>query len=278
MTHTPSSTLRRRTTAACAALLLGLTLAACGGGDTDDQADDSSSATASETTSESPTETATSEPVEPTESTESSESAPAGDLPSDEDLRAALLTTADVPAGLTAQPEEGDDDGDGEESFEGTCLADIGEFSDALGFEADSEAEVEYVAEDASGQTSVNSKLQAYADAAAVAPAFAEFTDRLQGCTEVDTTDEQGIAYQLQISYDDSVDLPGAEDQLRIQMTGTISSGEQSFDITFRIVVSLSGPILSVVGVSTLGEADPAVLDTIDDLATTQAERVGALG
>lgn len=274
MTHTPSSSLRRRTTAACAALLLGLALAACGAGGSDDEADESPSASTSETTSESPSETATSEPVEPTESTGAE---PAGDLPSDEDLQAALLTTADVPAGLTAQPDDGDDSDD-EESFEGTCLADVGEFSDALGFEADSEAEVEYVTEDADGQTSVSSKLQAYADAAAVGPAFAEFTDRLQGCTEVTTTDDQGIDYQLQIGYDDSVDLPGAEDQLRIQMTGTISSGEQSFDVTFRIVVSLSGPILSVVGVSTLGEADPAVLDTIDDLATTQAERVGALG
>lgn len=274
MTHTPSSPLRRRTTAASAALLLGLTLAACGGGDSEDESDGSPSASTSETTSESPSETATSEPVEPTESTETE---PTGDLPTEADLQAALLTTADVPEGLSAKPDE-DDDSDDEESFEGTCLADIGEFSDALGFEADSEAEVEYVAEEANAQTSVTSKLQAYADAAAVAPAFAEFTDRLQGCTEVATTDEQGIEYQLEIGYDDSVDLPGAEDQLRIQMTGTIASGEQSFDITFRIVVSLSGPILSVVGVSTLGEADPAVLDTIDGLATTQAERVGALG
>lgn len=271
MTHTPSSSLRRRTTAASAALLLGLTLAACGGGDSEDESDASPSASTSETTSESPSETATSEPVEPTETE------PAGDLPTDDDLQAALLTTADVPAGLTAKPDDGDASDD-QESFTGTCLADIGEFSDALGFEADSEAEVEYVAEDANGQTSVTSKLQAYADAATVAPAFAEFTDRLQGCTEVATTDDQGIDYQLQIGYDDAVDLPGAEDQLRIQMTGTISSGEQSFDITFRIVVSLSGPILSVVGVSTLGQADPAVLDTIDDLATTQADRVGALG
>lgn len=262
---TASRILRPRTTAAAAALLLGLSLAACGGGDSGDS-DDTVDDTPSSRTTEKPTTEATSE---------ATETSPSGDVPSEDELTAALLTAADVPAGFTQSP---DDDNADDTSLDGTCLADVGEFSDALGFEPDSESSIEFVAERQATQTSVTSKIEAYADPTAVAPAFAEFTDTLQSCTSVKTTDEDGVAYELQIGYDDSVDLPGAEDQLRVEMTGNITAGAESYALTYRFVVGLAGPYVSIVGTYAIGDDTTGALDAIDDLAALQAGRVAELG
>ncbi len=242
-----SSSLRRRTTAASAALLLGLGLAACGGGDGSDESSD------------------------PTDGT--SETSDAGGVPTEDELAATLLTASDVPAGFTESPAD-DTEEDTDDVFEDTCLGDIGQFSDALGFEPDSEAEVEYTLEADGGQAAVSSKVQAYADESAVAPAFTDFTDSLQECTSIETTDADGVTFALDIAYDDTVDLPGFDDQLAVDMTGTISSGDQSFDLTYNFVVGLSGPFVSIVGTYALGEDSTGVLDTTDDLAAAQAQRV----
>jgi hypothetical protein len=226
----------RRTTATSAALVLALSLAACGGSDSDDKSDDTPSATTTEPTTQG---TESSEPT-----TEATSEATSGSVPTEDELAAALLTAADVPADYTLTPAE--DENDDNDTFEGTCLADVGKFSDALGFEPDSEAEAEFSTESKTAQGSVTSKVQAYADPAAVAPAFADFTDTVQTCTSVSTTDPDGVAIDLQISYDDTVDLPGA-------------------------------PFVSIVGVYALGEADPGVLDSIDQLATLQSGRVAEL-
>lgn len=259
-----SSSLRRRTTAASAALLLGLGLAACGGGDDSDDASDapSSASTQSEQASE----------PDASSASESDDTSDAGGVPSEDELAATLLTASEVPEGFTESPDDGEDDPD--DTFEGTCLGDIGQFSDALGFEADSEAEVEYTYEADGGQSAVSSKVQAYADEAAVAPAFADFTDTLQQCTSVDTTDADGVTFALDIAYDDTVDLPGFDDQLQVDMTGTIASGGQSFDLSYNFVVGLSGPFVSIVGTYALGEDSTGVLDSTDDLAALQAGRV----
>ncbi|WP_148615874.1 sensor domain-containing protein [Nocardioides rubriscoriae] len=257
-----STSLRRRTTAASTALLLALALAACGGNDDSSAGDDPSSTAAQadgSTTSDAP-------------STEATDDTSSAAVPTEDELTAVLVTADEVPAGFTQSPADSTDDTN--DTFEGTCLGDIGQFSDALGFEPDSEAEVEYTAEGDGGQSAVSSKIEAYADASAVAPAFADFTDTLQQCTSVDTTDKDGVAFSLDIAYDDSVDLPGAEDQLRVDMTGTIASGGQSFDLAYQFVVALSGQFISIVGTYTLGEDTSGVLDSTDDLAALQAGRV----
>jgi hypothetical protein len=258
----------RRTTAASAALVLALSLAACGGSDdgSGDDASDSPSPRASETT------TAADDPT----TEESEETTGAGGVPSEDELSAALLTTADLPEGFAVEPD--DDSDDSGDTFEGTCLADVGKFSDALGFEPDSEAEVDLGAKDDASEVYANSQVEAYADPSALAPAFAEFTDTLQSCTTVETTDEDGVRYSLKIAYDDTVDLPGVDDQLRFEITGTISSGGQTYKLTYRFVVGLAGPFISVVGAYAIGDDTTGVLDGVNDLAVLQAGRVAELG
>ncbi len=262
-----SPTLRRRTTAATAALLLGLSLAACGG---DDSGSDDDERSSDESPSATTDETETSEPVEPTTSDAPAE--PAG-VPSEEELVTALVSAADVPPGMT----EGEPDDDSGDSLEGTCLGEIGEFDDALGFEPDVKAETEFTAEDNAGQSMVSSSISAYADGGPVAEAFTTFVSSLQGCTTISTTDDEGIAYDLQIAYDDTVDLVDADQQLRAEVTGTIAGGGQSFDITDSFVVMLRDNFVSFVGTSQVGTSDVGVLALNDPLAVLQAQRLADL-
>ena len=247
-----------------AALLLGLSLTACGG-------DDEASGDDPTASSNAPSSESSSVPADD-DSSEGDDSDASGELPSEDELAAVLLTAADLPEGFTAQPE--DDDSEDDDTFAGTCLADVGEFSDALGFEPDVESEVNLTAGGDAGQTFVGSQVEGYADASQVGPAFADFTDTLQSCTSVQTTDADGVEYDLQIAYDDSVDLPGAEDQLRVEMTGTIAAGSESYDLTFRFVVALLDRFISIVGVNAVGDDATATVGSTDDLAALQATRV----
>lgn len=261
----PRSLARAATVSAVLVLSLGLT--ACGDDDGDDDGDDPSPRT-SETTS-------ASDAPDTTDTTDapSSSAAGGGAVPSEADLRGALLTAEDLPEGFT---EASDDTDDGSTSFDGTCLEDVGDLSDAIGTDSVEDAEVEFAAQTPTGQASVQSKIDAYADADAVARGFASFSDTLQQCTSVQAT-EDGVTYDLAISYDDTVDLPGADDQLTVDITGTLASGEQSYPATFRSVAGLEGSLVTIVGAFSIGDDATGVVDQTADLASTQAERVSQL-
>lgn len=260
----------RRTTAAAAALALSLALTACGGDDAD--SDDASDDTASSSAAESPSSDAS-----PSDDTgDTGDTGSTGTVPTEEELEAALLTSADLPEGFEVDPE--DEDGEDQEAFEGTCLEAVGQFDEALGAEPDEEADVDLVVEGTTGQTGVMSQVEAYADPSPVAPAFAEFTEKLQSCTDVQTTNEDGLEIQLQIAYDDAVDLPDVDDQLSIEMTGSIASGGESFPVAYRYVVALAGSYISIVGTFALGEDSTGVLEQTPDLAALQVGRVAELG
>jgi hypothetical protein len=257
----------RRTTAASAALLLGLALAACGDDSepSDEPAERTSSSAADDPTSDAPSEEPSQEPSEPSE--------PPAVVPTEDELAATLVTAADLPAGFTVDPDDGDDADSG---FEGTCFEQVGDFEEALGAPPDAEAEVDLTAEGQAGQGFVSAQVEAYADPSAVATSFASFTDTLQQCTSIATTDEDGVTYDLQLDFDDTVDLPGADDQLRVLMSGEISSGAQTFPVVYQFVVAISAQFLSLVGTFTLGEDETGILEQTDALATLQAERVQA--
>lgn len=257
------SRLARRTTAASAALLLSLALTACGGDDeSGDDAPDERASASSEA------------PAPDDDETTADETAAA--VPTEEELEAVLLTSADLPAGFEVDPDDGDEED--EVAFEDTCLESVGEFSEALGSEPDEEAEVDLVAEGTTGQTGVMSQVEAYADAGPVPAAFSDFTEQLQSCTTVQTTNDDGLVIDLEIAYDDTVDLPGADDQLAIDMTGTISSGAEEFPVAYQYTVALAGSYISIVGTFALGEDTSGVLEQSGDLAALQLERVGQLG
>lgn len=263
------SRLARRTTAASAALLLGLALTGCGGDD--GSGDDTPTESASASEAPEPDETE-SDDTDDSDDTEDSAA-----VPTEEELQAALLTSADLPDGFEVDP---DDDSDGEDdvAFEGTCLEAVGQFSEALGSDPAEDAEVDLVVESQTGQTGVMSQIEAYTDAAAVSSTFADFTEQLQSCTEVQTTNDDGLTIDLDVTYDDADAVPGADDQLAIDLTGTIASGNEEFPVAYSYVVAVAGAYVSAVGTFALGEDTTGVLDQVGDLAALQLERVGQLG
>lgn len=265
----------RRTASATVALVLACATAGCGGDDASD-ADPAPSSRASETTTPATTSPTGDVPATPPSdpatdpASDPASTAPVGVL--DEDvLRTALITAADLPGEFVEDPTAGDED-DGDNPFDGTCLADVGQFSDALGQEPDAEAETEL--DNPDGTLSIDSQVEAYLDQGAVATAFASFTDDLQQCTEVTTTTDDGISYDLRIAYDDAVDLPGADDQLAFDITGTVSVGADTVDLDYRFVVGLLGPYISVLGTFAAGDDVMGLLDMTQDLAAVQAQRV----
>lgn len=271
--HPRSRSLARVATAS-AVLVLSLGLTACGDDDSDSDGDDPSPRTSATTSASDSGSDSGSDSPSATDSPDApSSSAVGGNVPSETDLRGALLTADDLPDGFT---EASDDTDDGSTSFDGTCLEDVGDLSDAIGTDSVEDAEVEFDAQTPTGQASVQSKIDAYADADAVARGFASFSDTLQQCTSVQAT-EDGVTYDLAISYDDTVDLPGADDQLTVDITGTLASGEQSYPATFRFVAGLEGSLVSVVGAFSIGDDATGVVDQTADLASTQAERVSQL-
>ncbi|WP_139977828.1 hypothetical protein [Nocardioides litoris] len=267
MTSHPRTVLRR-TASASAALVLGLSLAACGGGDDDSDADNNrSSSSSAAPTSDAPSSEATSD----------SEDGGSGAVPTEADLEALLLTPADLPAGFTPQADDGEDGGDADDGpFGDTCLGDVGEFSDALGSDPDEEAETDLGLQSDSGQTTINSQVEAYADAGAVLEAFATFKETLAQCTSVQTTDDDGVTIDLQITVDDSTPVSGASDQAAIEASGTITAGGQQVPVVFQLVAAplLDGRFVSVVGGYVVGQDAASVLGTLPALAETQASRV----
>lgn len=266
---------QRRVAAAGTASLLALTLAACGDDGDDRGADEPRSSSSSSPSPSSPSTeateaTETAEPTDlPTEGT--TESAAPGSVPTEEELATALLTAGDLPSGFVEVPDDGASDDD---AFDDTCFGEVGEFSDALGAEPDVEVERELSAEGQEGQGAVDAQLEAYADPTPVAPAFAAFTESLQSCTEISTTDADGITYDLRLSYDDTVDLPGAEDQLTVDLVGTIAAAEQEVPLRYRFVVALTGRFITLVGTYAVGEDTTGIVDATDSLAAVQAERL----
>ena len=276
-TRTARASWRRRAAAAGTVSLLALTLAACGDdgdGDGDQEPASGGSSTAAAPPSAGTSETAGTETPDATDgATDGATDSPAAAaVPTEDELAAAVLTPADLPAGFTEVPEDGAEDDD--DAFDGTCFGDVGEFSDALGAEPDVEVERELSAESEEYQTFVSTQLEAYADPTAVGPAFEQFTQSLQSCTEVATTDPDGITYDLQLSYDTTVDLPGAQDQLGIEMTGTISSADQTFPLTYRVEVAFTGRFITLVGTYAVGPDGTGAVDATHELAVLQAERV----
>ncbi len=71
--------------------------------------------------------------------------------------------------------------------------------------------------------------------------------------------------------------MPDADQQLTIDMTGTIGADAQTYDIAYTFVVSVTENIVSLIGAYELGTVDTGLRDGIDGWASVQAERLGAL-
>ncbi|CAN5630565.1 hypothetical protein BH11ACT8_BH11ACT8_16050 [soil metagenome] len=188
-------------------------------------------------------------------------------------LTSALLSPDDVPDGYAQS-----DAGDTEDStvFDGTCLADVSQFDDQVGDQPDATSKTEFTLDEDAGQGAISASLSTYPDADKVTAAMGAFYDSVTGCTNLSFTDDQGLSYDIDVSIGDEVTIDGADQQLRIGLTGSIGTSGQSLPIDFAFLVVQEGSSISTVGTSEVGK-DYGINDRVDDFAQTQADRLADL-
>lgn len=262
MTLTPL----RRASAAAAALSLSFVLAACGGDDSEEPTDEPSTAQSSDTDDDTGDE-----PSEPTE-----EPSDDGATVLDEDqLAGALLTAEDLPGGYVLEPDDGDDDDTG--GFEGSCLEEIGELTDRDEFESEEEAEAEFVLEGDSGQSSVQSGVESYADAEQVSSAIALFSEAVAACTEAAGTTEDGLDYDLTVESDDTVSLSGVDEQARVAVNGTISTEGLELPVQIGFNVARIGNNLVNISTFDIGEVGGGIVSDTDTITQVSVDRLAEI-
>ncbi|WP_323792739.1 hypothetical protein [Nocardioides sp.] len=255
MTLTPL----RRHLAAAAVLSLTLGFGACASDET--PADESPS---SDTAS-----------PEPSEDAEPSEEPADGEFLTEDELMPAVLTPDDLPGGFVLEPEEEDDEDS--EAFAGTCLEEVGTLTDQPEFDADGEAEASYVLDGDAGQSSVKSQVQSYADQGQVETAIALFSEVVGTCSEASGTDPDGTTYDLEVLSDQTVSLAGVDEQARVAISGTFTSGELELPVSIGYNVARIANNIVVIATLDIGEAGDGIVPQTDVIAQISVDRLAEI-
>lgn len=251
---------RRLFVTAVSTLVLVGALAGCGSDQPDDPTNPTDAPTASTSAPDTATPTSTSTPTP---------------SPSDA-LATALLKDSDFRRDVLLRLEPGADVEPDEDDFVGTCLADLSALGDAAGDTPAADARVTFEELGEPYQTLLFDRVADYDDPATLASRFDAFTTAISGCGSVSTTDDQDAVYDLQVTSR-AVDLPGADQALQVDLTGTIGGAGGSSDLGSRYVLARFGSRLSVVGVLYVGIDITETYDKALDLATVQGRRVADL-
>ncbi len=246
----------RRAAAAAAVLTLSLTLTACGGGD---------SASTDEPSTPAPSASTDAAPSE-----ESSASNGATVL-DDEQLSSSVLTADDLPDGYVDDPSA---DSESSDSFAGSCLQDISTLTDQPEFEGDTKAEASFVLDGDAGQNSVMSQVESYADEQEVVSAIAQFSDVVGGCTEAKGTDPDGTAYDLTLQSDQTVSLDGVDEQARVAIKGTITTGGLELPVYIGYNVARIANNIVVISTFDAGDVAQSIVEQTDALTQVSVDRL----
>ena len=257
MTLTPL----RRHLAAAAVLSLTLALGACASDET--PADEAPS---SDTASPEPSEAEDSEP---------SEEPADGDFLTDDELMPALLTADDLPGGYVHEPESEDEEDS--ESFVGSCLEEIGTLTDRPEFDADGEAKASFVLEGDAGQSSVQSQVESYADQEQVETAIALFSEVVGACSEASGTDPDGTSYDLEVLSDQTVSLAGVDEQARVAISGTFTTGELELPVSIGYNVARIANNIVVIATLDVGEVGEGIVPQTDVIAQVSVDRLAEI-
>lgn len=218
-------------------------LAACGGGDSEELSDT-------------------------TQSESSSEGAELEAL-SSEEAEQALIPQAAMGEEFTAiEPSEEEGDADL------GCLSALDEMDD-IG--AETEAEVEYVPADDSGFPSVESSVFSYTDTERISTRMEEVSTALAGCESVDVTDDEGTRFQLDVSLENEVVTEGADEQVTLEASGTISSPDQEVPITLHMSSVRIDNHVTVVVYSDLTEDVTQSASEFDSYVSAATDRLVAV-
>lgn len=215
---------------------------ACGGGDADEPADSGS--------------TAESEGAEL-------------EVLSSEQVEQALIPQAAMGDEFTAvEPTEEEGDADL------GCLSALDEMDD-IGAEA--EAEIEYVPADDSGFPSLENSVYSYSDTERISSRIEEVSTALGGCDSVDVTDDEGTRFQLDVSLESGVVTDGADEQVTLEASGTISAPGQEVPIVLHMSSVRVDNHVTVVVYSDLTEDVAQSGSEFDSYVSAATERLVAV-
>jgi hypothetical protein len=173
---------------------------------------------------------------------------------SQEQVEQALLTIDNLGPGFVVA-EEDDDEEDEDDSGLGCLFSDIEESPlDKLAEDDNVEAEVEYEfqAEIPSPgvQHSISSSPEVDPDDEDV---LQPIVDAIDGCTEVDETDDEGNVLDLAVSYDTEISDEKADEQVNLFAEGTMTTPDGvEVPISFRFAFTRLDNNLSMLGVFTV--------------------------
>ena len=177
----------------------------------------------------------------------------------EDEATAALLTIDDVGEGFTESgPSEEEDDSDL------GCLSGINVLSDV---ENETEVENNFDQESDTALRSVLTGVNSYVDTATIEDAFADFRTSLEGCETVDVTEESGLNINLAVTVEDEPGLGEADDQIRLDGTGSIANQGQTYSYDLTFVASRIGNNLTVVGLIDVGAKGEDVIETLTETA-----------
>jgi len=167
----------------------------------------------------------------------------AGALTQDE-VDEALLTVDHLSAEFEIDTEEDDDD----EGPDWGCL----DF-DRLAQEAPSsddgpQGEITFRAIEEPGMPGVFQALTGAPDADTAEEALDKFVTVMDGCTRVDSTDDDGTHWQFDIATDEDVWADGADQQVNMTATGSIGLSGLSVPIDIRLSFLRLGSVVCMVG------------------------------
>jgi hypothetical protein len=153
-----------------------------------------------------------------------------------QDVRSALLTVDNLSDEFEVDPDDGNDDDD-DDGPDWGCLFDLDSLNDGEDEddEEDDQNQVQFRASEEPGMPGVIHFVEAAPDQAKAEELMDEVAGALEGCQEVDTTDDDGTRWKFDVDFDRSAWARGADEQLNIVATGSTTVDELQLPISITM-------------------------------------------
>ena len=154
------------------------------------------------------------------------------------------------------------------------CLSALNEMDD-IG--AETEAQIEYVPADESGFPALENSVFSYDETEVISNRMEEISTALEGCESVDVTDDDGTSFTLDVNFESGVTTDGADEQVTLEASGTISTPDQEVPISLYMSSVRVDNHVTVVIYSELSDDVEAGSTQFDSYVTAATDRLVAV-
>jgi hypothetical protein len=208
--------------------------------------------------------------AEDSSGTDSSSSASAElEVLTDDQAQQALLSEAQMGEGFTAAPPTED-----ESDSDMGCLNALDEMDD-IG--AETEAKIEFTAASDLGLPTLENDVFSYTEIDPISARIEEVTTALEDCTKVDVTNEDGTSFVLDVSVDTETTSADADEQVTLEASGTVSSGDQQLPIAIHMTSVRIENHVSVLVFTDVPDDEAESAATFDGYVTAATDRLAAV-